>query len=59
MNGSFLLDTNIIIGLIAQDASVLDALRRAQEILIPSIAIGELFYGAQKSTKRNENLAKI
>ncbi|MFQ5901266.1 MAG: PIN domain-containing protein [Thermodesulfobacteriota bacterium] len=50
MNGSFLLDTNIIIALFAQDYSVREYLLEAQEIFIPNVALGELYYGARKSS---------
>ena len=49
MNGRYLLDTNIVIAIFAQDASVTFQLATATEVLIPSIVIGELFYGAYNS----------
>ena len=42
MNGRFLLDTNIIIGLLKRERSITDALRAAAEVFIPVIAVGEL-----------------
>jgi tRNA(fMet)-specific endonuclease VapC len=59
VNGRFLLDTNIIIALLAQDPIVHERITRAEEILIPCIAIGELFFGAYKSLRVQENLARI
>ncbi|QLE40566.1 type II toxin-antitoxin system VapC family toxin [Nostoc sp. C052] len=49
MSGRYLLDTNIIIALFANDIAVDNQLVNAEEIFIPSVAIGELFYGARKS----------
>ena len=49
MSGRYLLDTNIIIALFANDIAVNNQLVNAEEIFIPSVAIGELFYGARKS----------
>ncbi len=49
MNGRVLLDTNIIIGIFANDLSVINSLAKANEVFVPSIALGELYYGAQKS----------
>ncbi len=49
MSGRYLLDTNIIIALFANDIAVNNHLVNAEEIFIPSIAVGELFYGARKS----------
>lgn len=59
MSGKFLLDTNIIIGLFANEAIIKDHLAQAKETFIPSIVIGELSYGARKSGRAAENLAKI
>lgn len=59
MSGRYLLDTNIVIALFASDASILDHLFKAAEIFVPSTVIGELCYGAYKSTKARENLARL
>ena len=45
MNGKFLLDTNIIIALFAQEIAIQEHLITAQEVFIPAIVIGELYYG--------------
>lgn len=59
MNGRFLLDTNIIIALFAGDPVIHDHIANASEVFIPCIAIGELYFGAYKSLKVQENLARI
>jgi tRNA(fMet)-specific endonuclease VapC len=59
MNGRYLLDTNVIIALFAEDRAVKDNLGEAGEVFVPSIAIGELCYGARKSARAKENLARI
>ena len=59
MSGRYLLDTNIIIALFASDASVIYNLAQANEAFIPSIALGELHYGARKSGRSQENLGRI
>lgn len=59
MNGRHLLDTNIIIALFANDSRVKENLANASEVFIPSIAIGELYFGAWKSGRVQENLARI
>ncbi len=59
MNGKYLLDTNILIALFANDRSVKDHLAQAEEIFIPNITVGELFYGAWKSARAQENLQRI
>ncbi len=59
MSGRYLLDTNILIALLADEMSVKEKLAQAEEVFIPSIAIGELYYGAWKSQRVQENLARI
>lgn len=59
MSGRYLLDTNIIIALFASDAAVKTHLAETDEVFISSIAIGELCFGARKSTRIQDNLARI
>ncbi len=59
MNGRFLLDTNIVIAIFAKDASVIDSLERTEEVFVPITVLGELFYGAQKSSRVEANIAQI
>ncbi len=59
MSGKYLLDTNIIIALFANDTKIKNNLLQAEEVFIPSIVIGELYYGANKSQRVQENLTKI
>ena len=59
MSGKYLLDTNIVIALFAEDASVQKHITNAREIFIPATVIGELFFGAFKSTRPNENSTRI
>lgn len=59
MNGRFLLDTNIVISLFAKDPQIHNRIVNAAEVFVPCIAIGELYFGAYKSVKIQENLARI
>jgi tRNA(fMet)-specific endonuclease VapC len=59
VNGKYLLDTNIIIAIFAQEARVLTALAAVNELFIPCFAVGELRYGAWKSGRVVDNLARI
>lgn len=59
MSGRYLLDTNIIIALFADEAVVKNNLAQADEVFIPSPTIGELCYGARKSGRTQENLARV
>ena len=54
----FLLDTNIVIALFAQDDAVRFNLERVTEVYIPAVVLGELFFGAAKSGRPTENTAK-
>lgn len=57
--GRFLLDTNILIALIAGEPAVVAGVRSAAATFVPAIALGELYYGAQKSGRPTENLNVI
>lgn len=59
MNGSYLLDTNIVIALFAGDKSVADRLGAVSSVYVPAIVLGELFYGSYKSTRVQANLHQI
>ena len=59
MNGRYLLDTNIIIALFAQEETVQQRLSEASEVLVSCIVMGELYYGAQKSTHVMANVRRI
>lgn len=59
MSGRFLLDTNIIIALFANDPLVLENLERAEEVFVSSITIGELYYGAYSSNRIADNITRI
>jgi tRNA(fMet)-specific endonuclease VapC len=57
--GRFLLDTNIVIALFTGEAAVEQRLIQSDEVFVPSIVVGELYYGARKSTRVIENLERI
>ncbi len=59
MSGRFLVDTNVVIALFAQEPSVLQRLSEADEVFLPAVVLGELHYGAQKSIRVEENLTRI
>jgi tRNA(fMet)-specific endonuclease VapC len=59
MAGRLLLDTGIIIDLFAEDPAVKQGLANAEEVFVPSIAVGELLYGARISARAAENRAKV
>jgi tRNA(fMet)-specific endonuclease VapC len=59
MSGKYLLDTNIAIALFAQERAIHQQLAGAVETFIPSIVIGELYYGAYKSVRVASNIERI
>ena len=59
MSGKYLLDTSIIVELFANDRAVHKRLLKAESVFIPSIAVGELYYGANKSASRQENMDQV
>jgi tRNA(fMet)-specific endonuclease VapC len=59
MNGRFRLDTNIVIGLLAAEPAVTRPLQAVEEVFLPSIVLGELNYGALKSKRTAQNLARV
>jgi len=59
MSGKVLLDTNIVIAIFAEETPVLERLAAAEEVFVPAVALGELYYGARKSGRAETNLARI
>nr|VFK01371.1 MAG: tRNA(fMet)-specific endonuclease VapC [Candidatus Kentron sp. LFY] len=59
MSGKYLLDTNIVIALFANDPAVVGKIEKTEEIFVPSVVIGELFYGAKKSGRPERNSERI
>lgn len=59
MNGRYLLDTNAVIALFANDPGVAQGLATAAEVFVPTIALGELYYGVRKSSRSRENLQRL
>ncbi len=54
----FLLDTSVLVHVLRGVESIVDRLDAGTETSVPSIVL-ELYYGAMKSERRVENLAKI
>jgi len=59
MNGRYLLDTNIVIAIFADEATLRQQLAGAGEVFVPSVVLGELYYGAQKSARVAANVARV
>ena len=59
MSGRILLDTNIVIALFAKEVVVQQRLAETDEAFVSSIVLGELYYGAQKSSRVEANIARV
>lgn len=59
MTGSAILDTNAVIALFANEASIGQLLTGMTEVFVPVIVLGELYYGAKKSARASANVARI
>ncbi|MCE5266789.1 MAG: type II toxin-antitoxin system VapC family toxin [Planctomycetaceae bacterium] len=59
MIGSLLLDTNIVVALFKDDPIIRDRLRQCPAVLISIVVLGELYYGAHKSTRLDKHLRQI
>ncbi|HNV72961.1 MAG TPA: PIN domain-containing protein, partial [Candidatus Ozemobacteraceae bacterium] len=59
MSGEFLLDTNIVIALFADEPLLMKRLTPNRKIFVSTIVLGELFYGAHKAARSAENLKRI
>ncbi|MEM7533083.1 MAG: type II toxin-antitoxin system VapC family toxin [Chloroflexota bacterium] len=59
MSGNYTVDTNIVIALFRDDKAVVEQVQRSTTIHVSSIVLGELYYGAEKSAKVAENIARI
>jgi tRNA(fMet)-specific endonuclease VapC len=59
MNGSFLVDTNIVIAYFNKDILIGECFDNLGALFVPSIVIGELYFGAVKSRNRFQNISMI
>lgn len=55
MSGRYLLDTNILIALFANETTVQEKLAQADEVYIPSIVIGELLWSMEIAADARES----
>jgi tRNA(fMet)-specific endonuclease VapC len=59
VNDRFLLDTNAAIALVKGESGIREFVRRSAEIFVPVIAVGELYFGAEKSGRPSANRVYI
>ena len=58
MNGRFLLDTNIVIGILEEDDSITRHIGPEMHIFLSSTILGELLYGAYHSARVRQNVER-
>jgi tRNA(fMet)-specific endonuclease VapC len=58
-SGSVLVDTSSVVDYFRQDVSLHQKIDRAEDVYLPLVALGELFYGAYKSTQPDKALAQL
>jgi tRNA(fMet)-specific endonuclease VapC len=59
VTGKYLLDTNIVIALFNEEQGAKDQFARSSGVCTSSIVIGELYFGAQKSSRVKQNVTRI
>lgn len=59
MSGKYLLDTNIVIALFANDPTLTGKIAETEDVFVSAVVIGELFYGAKKSGRPERNSERI
>ena len=59
MSGRVLLDTNIVIAILAKEPTAHQHLSAAAEVFASSIVLGEIHYGARKSSRVESNLQTV
>jgi tRNA(fMet)-specific endonuclease VapC len=57
--GSVLLDTTVVVGYFRQDPDLHKKIERVSDVYMPLAVLGELFYGAYKSTHKARMLAQV
>jgi tRNA(fMet)-specific endonuclease VapC len=55
----YLLDTNAMVAVMNKDTAIERAITSADRVYLSSIALGEAFYGAEKSGRVQENLQRV
>jgi len=59
MAGDLLLDTNVAIAYLAGEETVVRRLLETDVVYLSTVVVGELFFGANKSARVEENLLNI
>jgi tRNA(fMet)-specific endonuclease VapC len=57
--GSVLVDTSIVVDYFRQDLTLHEKIDQVEDVYVPLVVLGELFYGAHKSTQKDKALAQV
>jgi tRNA(fMet)-specific endonuclease VapC len=58
-NGSIVLDTNLAVKFLASDRQIQKRVAETDRVIVSTVVLGELFYGAQCSDRLEENLRRV
>ena len=59
MAGRLLLDTSVVVDLFHGDTAAQQRTAAAEEVFLSTVALGELYYGAERSNRRSELLGQV
>jgi tRNA(fMet)-specific endonuclease VapC len=59
MTDAVLLDTNAVIALFKNEPGIQEHIRKSSKVFVPNVVLGELYFGAFKSTFIEKNLERI
>ncbi|HLX56702.1 MAG TPA: PIN domain-containing protein [Ktedonobacteraceae bacterium] len=59
MSTSYLLDSSVLILSIKHDTNILQRLSEAASLFVPTVALGELYYGAEHSSNVEKGLTDV
>lgn len=58
MSGEIALDTSVAVRFLNGDAAIISRVLALPEVILPMVAVGELLFGAQNSTRPLQNLPR-
>ncbi|NJL76691.1 MAG: type II toxin-antitoxin system VapC family toxin [Saprospiraceae bacterium] len=59
MSGDYILDSNIVIDIFRNDSATISEVTKLNKIYVPVIVLGELHYGANKSSQTSKRTLEI
>jgi tRNA(fMet)-specific endonuclease VapC len=57
--GNVLLDTSVVVGYLRQDPTLHRKIDQVNDVYLPLVVLGELLYGAHKSTQKSKMVAQV